>query len=96
MISDHADAGPRDTDIFYEEIGPHDAPVLVALHGGLGLDHAYLRPHWDKLAERSRLVYMDARGNGRSGRPALQTITMGNSPTTSRLYDDTSVSRRSD
>ena len=58
-----------DTDIYYEELGPADGDVVVALHGGLGLDHAYLRPHWDSLAQRYRLVYMDARGNGRSGRP---------------------------
>jgi proline iminopeptidase len=42
-------------------------PVLV-LHGGLGLDHGYLRSTLDRLADRYRLVYLDLLGNGRSGR----------------------------
>jgi proline iminopeptidase len=41
---------------------------IVVLHGGLGLDHAYLRPAFDRLADRFRLVYFDFLGNGRSER----------------------------
>lgn len=41
------------------------APVL-AIHGGLGLDHTYLRT-LDALP--ARVIYPDLRGNGRSPRP---------------------------
>lgn len=47
--------------------GPQPRPeVLLAMHGGLGLDHSYLRPWLDPLAARRRVVYYDHRGNGRS------------------------------
>jgi proline iminopeptidase len=39
------------------------------MHGGMGLDHHYLRPWLDRLAEDVELIYYDHRGNGRSGRP---------------------------
>jgi proline iminopeptidase len=65
-----------DTDLWYEEVGDAAGPLCIAIHGGLGLDHTYLRPAWDNLAEHTRLVYVDLRGNGRSGRPPLATITM--------------------
>ncbi|HLU74527.1 MAG TPA: alpha/beta fold hydrolase [Nonomuraea sp.] len=42
-------------------------PILV-LHGGLGLDHGYLRAAFDTLADRHRVVYLDFVGNGRSDR----------------------------
>lgn len=42
---------------------------LLCLHGGLGLDHTYLRPWLDPLASDVELVYFDHRGNGRSSRP---------------------------
>ncbi len=45
-------------------------PPLLLLHGGLGLDHTYLRPHFDQLADRHTVIYYDHRGNGRSQRPA--------------------------
>jgi len=57
-------------------------PTCLLLHGGLGLDHTLYRPAFDRLADRLRLVYFDHRGNGRSGRPPLSTITM------ERLADD--------
>lgn len=44
--------------------------ALLVMHGGLGLDHTYLRPWLDPLADDVRLVYYDHRGNGRSERPA--------------------------
>jgi proline iminopeptidase len=40
------------------------------MHGGLGLDHASLRPWHDPLGAVAELIYYDHRGNGRSGRPA--------------------------
>jgi proline iminopeptidase len=53
-----------DARIFYEVIGTGDPIVVV--HGGPGLDHAYLRPGLDVLATRNTLVYYDQRGMGRS------------------------------
>lgn len=51
------------------EVGPQDAPALLVVHGGPGLDHTYLRPWLDALAPRSRVVYVDLRGHGRSDPP---------------------------
>jgi len=50
--------------LFYEIVGTGDPIVVV--HGGPGLDHAYLRPGLDALATRNTLVYYDQRGTGRS------------------------------
>ncbi len=51
-------------DLFFTESGHGE--LLIALHGGLGLDHTYLRPWLDPLAEDRRLAYPDLRANGRS------------------------------
>ena len=67
------------TELFYEVIGDGDAPVVLMLHGGLGFDSTYFRPLFDRLARppaRRRVVYLDQRHNGRSGRPPVDTITM--------------------
>ena len=61
------------TDLFYVELG-RGRPCLV-MHGGLGFDHTHLRPWLDQLGDTLRLVYYDHRGNGRSGRPSLDTLT---------------------
>ncbi|MEW6542739.1 MAG: alpha/beta fold hydrolase [Nitrospirota bacterium] len=66
-------AAVNGTDLFYLEVGA-GLPCLV-MHGGLGLDHTYLHPALDPLGDRLRLVYYDQRGNGRSGRPPLSTLT---------------------
>jgi proline iminopeptidase len=50
--------------IFYEVVGTGE-PIIV-VHGGPGLDHAYLQPGLDALATRNTLVYYDQRGTGRS------------------------------
>lgn len=50
----------------------HGDPVVV-LHGGLGLDHTYMRA-LDRLADVAELVYVDLRGNGRSPRPPAESI----------------------
>jgi proline iminopeptidase len=68
-----ADAQPRarqglvsleDARIFYEVLG--EGEPIVVVHGGPGLDHAYLQPGLDALATRYTLVYYDQRGTGRS------------------------------
>jgi proline iminopeptidase len=53
-----------DARIFYEVVGSGD-PIIV-VHGGPGLDHAYLQPGLDVLARQNTLVYYDQRGTGRS------------------------------
>ena len=61
------------TTLYVEQLGTGH-PSLV-MHGGLGLDHTYLRP-LDELDDRLRLVYYDQRCNGRSERAPLETMTM--------------------
>jgi proline iminopeptidase len=53
-----------------------EKPTLIALHGGLGFDHGYLRPGVDPLGDYAQIVYVDLRGQGRSGRPPLATCTL--------------------
>jgi len=50
--------------LYYEVVGEGE-PIIV-VHGGPGLDHAYLQPGLDALAARNTLVYYDQRGTGRS------------------------------
>ena len=61
------------TDLFYTEVG-HGVPCLV-MHGGLGVDHTQFREWLDPLGDVLQLVYYDHRGNGRSGRPPIETLT---------------------
>lgn len=69
------------TSLHYEVDGAGE-PCLV-IHGGLGMDHVLYRRTLQRLAEGSRLVFFDQRHNGRSGRPAIGTVTM------EQLADDT-------
>jgi len=57
----------NDTDLFYTTHG-QGRPMLT-MHGGLGLDHTWLRPWLDPLGDHVQLIYYDHRGNGRSSRP---------------------------
>lgn len=61
------------TTLFYREVGAGEP--CVVLHGGLGLDHIYMTP-LEPLGGQLRLIYLDLRGCGRSGRPALDTVTL--------------------
>jgi proline iminopeptidase len=61
------------SDLFYRIVGK-GWPCFI-LHGGLGLDHTYLHPWLDPLGDQLQLIYYDQRGNGRSGRPPLDTLT---------------------
>lgn len=63
----------NETDLFYTEIG-RGLPCLV-MHGGLGVDHTQFREWLDPLGDVLHLVYYDHRGNGRSGRPPIETLT---------------------
>jgi proline iminopeptidase len=63
----------NDTELFYVQTGA-GLPCMV-MHGGLGLDHTYLHPWLDPLGDVLHLTYYDHRGNGRSGRPPVATLT---------------------
>lgn len=59
------------TDLYVDVAGRRDASTaLVFMHGGMGLDHTYLRPYVDGLGDEFRLVFFDHRLNGRSPRTA--------------------------
>jgi len=51
-------------------------PTLLVLHGGPGFDHTYFKPHLSHLADVFQIVYLDQRGQGRSGRPPRETCTV--------------------
>jgi proline iminopeptidase len=51
-------------------------PTLVVLHGGPGFDHTYFKPFLSPLADIFQIVYVDLRGQGRSGRPPIETCTL--------------------
>jgi proline iminopeptidase len=60
----------------YCEVVGDRGPVVVLVHGGLGVDHTCFRPWMDDLARRCRLVFLDLRGNGRSSRlPSFEGVT---------------------
>src|SRR5262245_44575537 len=52
-----------------------ERPTIVVLHGGPGLDHTLYKPWLTPLTEIAQIVYLDHRGQGRSGRPSLETCT---------------------
>ena len=61
--------------LYYESIGRGDPIVMV--HGGPGMDHAYLRPGMDPLATTHRVVFFDQRGGGRTeGEANSRTVTL--------------------
>jgi len=75
----------NDTEIFFDVMGESLAsstpamkmkPTIVVLHGGLGLDHGYLRPGLDFLSIEFNLIYLDYRGHGRSADVPMNTITL--------------------
>ena len=53
-----------DDSLYIRRVG-QGAPILV-LHGGPGMDHSYLLPHLDYLAQNHELIYYDQRASGRS------------------------------
>ena len=68
--------------IHYEIDGADDAPPVLVLHGGLGIDHVLYRRSLHPLASSFRLIHFDQRANGRSVPADLATLTM------ERLADD--------
>ncbi|MHB8530001.1 MAG: alpha/beta fold hydrolase [Caulobacteraceae bacterium] len=62
--------------IFFDTVGPHlsveaermaERRSLLVMHGGPGFDHSIMRPWFDRFADVYQVVYLDHRGNGRSG-----------------------------
>jgi len=54
-------------DLYFEVVGPEDAPVVVFLHGGPGYNSYSFRALVGDRLDRYRMVYLDMRGAGRSG-----------------------------
>jgi proline iminopeptidase len=53
-----------------------EVPTIVVLHGGPGFDQGYLRPGLAPLSSHAQLVFIDLRGQGRSGRAPVPTCTL--------------------
>lgn len=62
------------TNLYYEIVGR--GLQCIALHGGLGMDHTYFKKTFGPIEDVVQFVYVDQRGNGRSDRPAPETITL--------------------
>src|SRR5262245_61499526 len=63
-----------DVDLAYQTWGRGEA--LIGLHGGMGVDSAYLKvPGVLRLAGDRRIVLFDQRGHGASGRSAPEDYT---------------------
>jgi proline iminopeptidase len=63
-----------DTSVWVHERGS-GYPIIV-LHAGPGLDHHAFGSYLDPLAQRFRLLFVDQRGQGRSDRVPLSTVTL--------------------
>lgn len=44
-----------------------ERPTLILLHGGPGADHSGFKPTFSALVDVAQVIYLDHRGNGRSG-----------------------------
>ena len=44
-----------------------ERPTLLLLHGGPGFDHSSFKPAFSTLTDIAQVIYLDHRGNGRSG-----------------------------
>jgi proline iminopeptidase len=77
----------NDVELFFDVYGPGlaargnelvDRPVIVALHGGPGIDHSQFLPWLTPIADVAQLILVDHRGNGRSSLPPVETRTLAN------------------
>ena len=53
-----------------------ERPVLVAVHGGPGLDHMTVKSALEPLADDFQVLYFDLRGHGRSDRSSAEFWNM--------------------
>lgn len=51
-------------------------PVVIALHGGPGFDHGYLKPALAPISEWAQVIFLDLRGQGRSQKVCATTVTL--------------------
>lgn len=64
-------------ELYYKAVGL--GPPIVVLHGGPGLEHTYLLPEMEVLADEHRLIFYDQRAVGRSsGQADRASITWEN------------------
>ncbi|MDZ7800373.1 MAG: alpha/beta hydrolase [Trueperaceae bacterium] len=56
----------RDADLYVEQAGPQEAPVVLYLHGGPGYGSFSFRDLMGDELEDFRMLYADQRGGGRS------------------------------
>jgi len=72
----------EDLEIFFDVSGSKfglqgaelmERPTIIAIHGGLGFDHGYLKPALDQLRDEAQVIFVDLRGHGRSSRPPLES-----------------------
>jgi pimeloyl-ACP methyl ester carboxylesterase len=75
-------------DIHYRAIG--DGPVLFLVSPGWGVASGYLQRAFSSLAKHLRLVFIDTRGSGLSGRPAeptrMRSVDMANDLEALRMH----------
>jgi len=73
------------TRLFFDVVGSHlqpteqemkPKPMVIAIHGGPGGDHSYLRP-LDPLGDVAQVIYLDLRGQGRSARHTNEYYQLG-------------------
>ena len=53
-----------------------ERPTLILLHGGPGADHSIYKPAFSALSDAAQIIYLDHRGNGRSGGNDPDTWTL--------------------
>ena len=57
----------NEVELYFEDTGPKNAPVLFYLHGGPGYNSYSFRDIVGESLARYRVIYLDQRGGGRSG-----------------------------
>ena len=76
---------PSDVSLWFDVSGPSvipqgdttaERPVVVAVHGGPGLDHMTVKSALGPLAEDFQVVYFDLRGHGRSDHSSAEFWNM--------------------
>ncbi|PYE51920.1 alpha/beta fold hydrolase [Deinococcus yavapaiensis] len=79
MLDDSYLESLGDTELYFEVVGPEDAPALLFLHGGPGYNSFSFRSLVGEAFEDFKMIYLDQRGAGRSApldRDALDLDTL--------------------
>jgi proline iminopeptidase len=91
LMEDHT-VTLNEVDIHYRTIG--EGPVLFLVSPGWGVASGYLQRAFSSLAKHLRLVFIDTRGSGLSGRPAdpmrMGSVDMANDLEALRAHLDLS------